>query len=150
MTPSPDLRCMMKIRSCGFFWYKAAVTLSFPTGNAQDPKQLGQLTISRSKLHGGDLKISLDRCGRIPTYVCSSDTNNQFTVIYGDRRRCLTIRAATSAIYKAWWSALETAYMSLRLTQMKRALATNFDALPEPELEQDDTFGSKLYTAVDY
>ncbi|KAK1931561.1 hypothetical protein P3T76_012890 [Phytophthora citrophthora] len=129
--------------------YKAAVTLSFPTGNAQDPKQLGLLTIDRSKVHGGDLKIPLDRCGRIPTYICTSDTNNQFTVIYGDRRRCITVRAATTAIYKAWWSALETAYMSLHLIQMKRALATNFDALPEPEPEQDGANDLMLNTVVD-
>ncbi|KAL3660925.1 hypothetical protein V7S43_013941 [Phytophthora oleae] len=39
--------------------------------------------------------------------------------------------------------------MSLHLIQIKRALATNFDALPEPEPEQDGVYGSMLNAAVD-
>ncbi|KAG7383253.1 hypothetical protein PHYPSEUDO_003876 [Phytophthora pseudosyringae] len=125
--------------------YKAVVSLEFPSDNPLDPKQQGFLAIARPKVHGGYLEIPLNRCENMPTFVSLTEKDrqhHQFTVCYGCTRRSVTVRAATPAIYKAWWAALETAYMSLRLMQMSRALATNFDVLPEaePEHESDSEF----------
>ncbi|EGZ20478.1 hypothetical protein PHYSODRAFT_298594 [Phytophthora sojae] len=132
MTVLPDLRCVMKIRTCGPFWHKAAVSLSYP----RDKAHQGLLTIDRPKAIGGALEIPLDRCDRMPTLVFASEKDQyrrQFSVCYGVWRRCVTLRVATDAIYRAWWAALETAYMSLHLKQITRTLATNCN---EVELEE--------------
>ncbi|KAJ8576418.1 hypothetical protein ON010_g2795 [Phytophthora cinnamomi] len=67
----------------------------------------------------------------MPTLVFASDNDQrrrQLTVCYGFWRRCVTLRAATDAIYTAWWAALETAYMSLHLKEMSRAVATTLES----------------------
>jgi hypothetical protein len=118
------------------------LTLSYPEDKAHATTSQGLLTIARPKALGGDLEIPLGRGSgkHMPTVIFASEKDQKrcrFTVCYGFWRRCVTVRAATDALYQAWWAALETAYMSLELKQISRALATNFDVLPEPEPEQE-------------
>ncbi|KAE8888730.1 hypothetical protein PF007_g2807 [Phytophthora fragariae] len=153
MNALSNLRCVMKIRTCGAFWYKAAVSLSYPTDKAHDPLQQGLLTIDRPKPFGRTLEIPLGRSGRIPTLIFASEKDQrhrQLTVCYGVWRRCVTLRVSTDAIYTAWWTALETAYMSLQLKQISRTLPSNINAQPEMELqEREGVNGTKEATMFD-
>ncbi|GMF30543.1 unnamed protein product [Phytophthora lilii] len=128
----------------------AVVSLSYPSTKSQQ----GLLTIERLRVHGGTLEIPLGRSARMPTLIFASERDQQrcrFRVSYGLWHRCLTFRLPTPSMYEAWWAALETAYMSLHLEQISRALATNYDTLPkaEPDQETDSELEGDTCSALD-
>ncbi|CAH0517632.1 unnamed protein product [Peronospora belbahrii] len=98
----------MKMRTCGLFWYKAIVSLTFITWQRPDP---GLLTIFRPKAFGGRLEIRLRHEASSLISVSGKELRHrQIRIRYGRWCQSVTLRAPTSAVFETWWAALENAF----------------------------------------